>query len=115
MRSCDRICSKRPSQKNAPEAAIQGHCRATRQFNSGHRSVLSIINRACPEIESVWFSLLIARAIGFLDEHKASRFIKAASAHIALERPKMQTGGCVSGNLQQLRANPASLGIWQHV
>ena len=45
---------------------------------------------ARPEIARVRLLLFIAGTVGFLDERKASRFVKASRSQIALKRPKLE-------------------------
>src|SRR5229473_771393 len=62
---------------------------------------------AGPEIARIRLLLLISCAVSFLDQRKASRFVKASGPHIALER--------ACGDLQQLSADATPLRVWQHV
>src|SRR6266849_8411823 len=70
---------------------------------------------AGPEIARIRLLLLISCAVSFLDQRKASRFVKASGPHIALERPKLQAIERAFGDLQQLGADATSLRVWQHV
>src|SRR5216683_4882319 len=70
---------------------------------------------AGPEIARIRLVLLVSRAVCFLDQRKASHFVKASGPHIALERPKLQAIERAFGDLQQLSADATSLRVWQHV
>src|SRR6266851_3725507 len=70
---------------------------------------------AGPEIARIRLVLLVSRAVCFLDQRKASHFVKASGPHIALERPKLQAIERAFGDLQQLSADATPLRVWQHV
>src|SRR4051794_34982100 len=72
-----------------PSASVE--CRT----DDGFRCALPILRdrRARPEIARVRLLLFIAGTVGFLDERKAPRFVKASRAHISLKRPELQALG----------------------
>ncbi len=66
-------------------------------------------------ILDVRLSLLVSRAVGFFNNHKAARLIEPSRPVVALKRPEAQVAVATPRNVEETVSDPLALSAGTHV